>query len=187
MMTRLRKLTMKISIQLTYMMMRKIVTRQMKVTPRTVRLLLMEVMLRNLRLTWILVCHQQSAIMLVLVKILLNVKRYGTYKKLFFSLLLLPIINCGFNDMLQVEKEDFILAEFMTKKGNRVEYVGKVLDVRPEKVILVSFMKQYMNRRREFCFPNVSQIEEVLDLNIISILPKPIEKRGKFSFPYDIL
>lgn len=89
--------------------------------------------------------------------------------------------------MLQVEKEDFILAEFMTKKGNRVEYVGKVLDVRPEKVILVSFMKQYMNRRREFCFPNVSQIEEVLDLNIISILPKPIEKRGKFSFPYDIL
>lgn len=53
--------------------------------------------------------------------------------------------------------------------------------------IYVKFMKQYNNRRNEFVFPIVDRFENVPDDNIISVLPDPVEMRGRFRFPYDII
>jgi len=80
----------------------------------------------------------------------------------------------------------FVLAEFTSKRGT-VEYVGLIEAVLPKNEFFVNFLKQYNNRKNEFCFPNVLNRENVHDDNIISVLPDPQEKRGRFIFPYDIL
>lgn len=94
-----------------------------------------------------------------------------------------------FSSSFQASKGDFVLIEYASKKSaTAVEYVGEVCEVLSRKMYSVSFLKQYMNRRHEFCFPHVIQVEEVSDDYIIAVLPKPtIQRRGIHVFPYDIL
>lgn len=83
---------------------------------------------------------------------------------------------------------DFVIAEFYSQRTKlTVNYVGCIQKVLPQKNFLVKFLKQYNNRRYEFVYPDVISEEEVPDDNVISILPRPSEHRGKFSFPYDVL
>lgn len=44
-----------------------------------------------------------------------------------------------------------------------------------------------MNRRNELSFPQVVQEEIVPNDAIISVLARPTERRGKFTFPYDVI
>ena len=83
---------------------------------------------------------------------------------------------------------DFILAEFMSvRTRSPVQYVGRVEESLAENKYSIIFLKQYNNRANEFVVPQIAPKEEVEDDAIISILPKPIERRGKFTFPYNVL
>ena len=87
-------------------------------------------------------------------------------------------------------KDKFVLAEFTStkKKTASVLYVGHVDEVLPDgKNFTIKFLMQYQNRRNEFIFPPVSTIETVSDENIISVLPEPTIRRGKYTFPYDVI
>ena len=89
----------------------------------------------------------------------------------------------------QVNVNDFVMVEYSSskKKVGRVEYVGLVKEKLPGGKFRVQFMSQYNNRRDEFCFPIVDLIEAVENDNIISVLPRPLIRRGKHTFPYNIL
>lgn len=84
---------------------------------------------------------------------------------------------------------DFVLLHFASARiKTAVEYVGQVLEEFPERdEFKVKYLSQYMNRRNEFSFPQVVQEEIIPDDAIISVLARPTERRGKFTFPYDVI
>ncbi len=68
-----------------------------------------------------------------------------------------------------------------------VSYIGSVLQVLDGDNFRVKFMSQYNNRHNVFIYRNVDLIENVANENIISILPCPVVRKGKHTFPYNVL
>lgn len=69
--------------------------------------------------------------------------------------------------------EDYVLMEFPSHKRNTtsVLYVGFVKEALGDNMFRVKFLSQYNNRRAEFHFPNVDQIEDVVDDKISRFCP----------------
>jgi hypothetical protein len=89
-----------------------------------------------------------------------------------------------------VTKGKFVLAKFQLKKKKAasVLYVGFVKEELPDgNQFIIKYLKEYNNRKSEFVFPPVTLKETVSDENIISVLPEPTCRRGKYTFPYDVI
>ncbi len=68
-----------------------------------------------------------------------------------------------------------------------MEYIGIVEKTIPHKNYQIQFLKQYNNRRHEFCIPNVQCVETMPDDQVTSILLELTVRRGIYTFPDDIL
>ncbi len=106
--------------------------------------------------------------------------------KLFFLTCTLHLLLVCF--FFQIVASDFILLHFLSKRtGSLIKYVAQVEEKLPNNKYFVTYLKQYENRENEFVFPQALLQEQVNDDDIISVLPHPTVKRGRFIFSYYIL